>query len=171
VVVALLLNHIRLEPGQALFLPAGNLHAYLRGVGVEVMANSDNVLRGGLTAKHIDVEELMTVVDRRSGPIEVQRPAAAVHTYDSPIPEFAVTRIDTGVGPVGELVLTPSGPEIVLVTDGSVELTGATAPLRLGRGRAAFVAPSDGPYRLAPTSGDRATLAWRVTVGDGQPVG
>ena len=62
-VVALLLNHVVLAPGEAVFLGAGNLHAYLRGAGVEIMANSDNVVRGGLTTKHIDVEELLTVVD------------------------------------------------------------------------------------------------------------
>ena len=52
VVGALLVNHVRLRPGEAIVLPAGNLHAYLQGVGVEIMGNSDNVLRGGLTPKH-----------------------------------------------------------------------------------------------------------------------
>src|SRR5262249_28273231 len=63
VLASLLLNRITLEPGQALFLAAGNLHAYLRGMAVEIMANSDNVLRGGLTPKHVDVPELLRVLD------------------------------------------------------------------------------------------------------------
>ena len=62
-VVALLLNYVRLEPGEAFYLGAGNVHAYLRGVGVEIMANSDNVLRCGLTPKHIDVPELLKITD------------------------------------------------------------------------------------------------------------
>ena len=61
--VALLLNLLRLEPGQAMFVPAGRLHAYLHGVGIEVMASSDNVIRGGLTAKHVDLAELAAVLD------------------------------------------------------------------------------------------------------------
>ena len=63
VLAALLLNRVTLAPGEALFLPAGNLHAYLSGAGVELMANSDNVLRGGLTPKHVDVPELLRVLD------------------------------------------------------------------------------------------------------------
>ena len=63
VLAAMLLNRMHLDPGEAIYLPAGNLHAYLRGVGVEVMANSDNVLRGGLTPKHVDVPELLRVLD------------------------------------------------------------------------------------------------------------
>ena len=62
VVVALLLNHVRLQPGEAVFMPAGNLHAYLSGAGVEIMAASDNVLRGGLTPKHVDLAELARVL-------------------------------------------------------------------------------------------------------------
>ncbi len=61
--VSLLLNYVELKPGEALFLPAGNIHAYLSGLGVEVMASSNNVLRGGLTTKPIDVDELIAVAD------------------------------------------------------------------------------------------------------------
>ena len=63
VVVTLLLNRVLLGPGEAVFLGPGNLHAYLRGFGVEVMSNSDNVVRGGMTVKHVDVEELLAVLD------------------------------------------------------------------------------------------------------------
>ena len=67
VLAALLMNRIHLHPNEAIFLPAGNLHAYLSGGGVEIMANSDNVMRGGLTPKHIDVAELLRVVDFTPG--------------------------------------------------------------------------------------------------------
>ena len=70
---AMMLNRIVLQPGEALYLPAGNLHAYLFGVGVEMMANSDNVLRGGLTPKHVDVPELMRVLDFTAGDREILR--------------------------------------------------------------------------------------------------
>ncbi len=61
--VALMLNQVELSPGEAIFLPAGNIHAYLSGLGLEVMAASDNVLRCGLTPKHIDVAELLKIAD------------------------------------------------------------------------------------------------------------
>src|SRR6202012_4358237 len=63
VALTLLLNYVRLAPGEAIYLPAGNVHAYLRGTGVEIMANSDNVLRCGLTPKHVDVPELLHITD------------------------------------------------------------------------------------------------------------
>ena len=168
VVVALLLNHLVLQAGEALFLPAGNLHAYLGGVGVEVMASSDNVLRGGLTAKHIDVEELMAIVEPGHGPVEVQRPSGPVHRYDIPVPDFAVTRIDARAEPLPDTTWTPDGPEIVLVTDGSAELVAAGASLHVGRGGAAFVAASDGEYRLLDRHPGEL-VAWRITVGSCRP--
>src|SRR5262249_10770096 len=63
IVASLLLRHGVLHPGQAVFLPAGGLHAYLRGTGIELLANSDNVVRAGLTGKHIDVPELLKLTD------------------------------------------------------------------------------------------------------------
>jgi mannose-6-phosphate isomerase len=66
-----LLNLICLKPGQAMFLFAGELHAYLDGLGIELMANSDNVLRGGLTPKHVDVPELLKVVNFEERDIKI----------------------------------------------------------------------------------------------------
>ncbi|WP_421120145.1 mannose-6-phosphate isomerase, class I [Aquihabitans daechungensis] len=73
-VAPLLLNVVRLEPGEAVHLPAGNLHAYLDGAGVEIMAASDNVLRGGLTPKHVDVDELLSVLRFEPGSPPSRRP-------------------------------------------------------------------------------------------------
>jgi mannose-6-phosphate isomerase len=144
VLAALLMNRVSLEPNQALYLPAGNLHAYLRGGGVELMANSDNVMRGGLTRKHIDIDELMAVVDFRPGldglitPVETE---PGVWHYPTPAPEFALWRIECG----GNQVMLPGAGSgrIVLVTAGSVRLHGATGELELERGQSAFVTALD----------------------------
>jgi mannose-6-phosphate isomerase len=168
-VVSLLLNHVVLEPGDAMFLGAGNLHAYLRGVGVELMANSDNVVRGGLTEKHVDVDELLSIVDTRPGPPPVERPAVEDHRYTSPVPEFSLTRL-VGERPATERRFEPVGPEIVLVTNGHADL-GPVGPgcsadagrLRVESGSAAFVAPGDGTYEIYL---GRGATAWRATVGD-----
>jgi mannose-6-phosphate isomerase len=140
VVTALLLNLVHLKPGEALFLGAGNLHAYLGGTGVEIMANSDNVLRGGLTTKHIDIPTLLEVVDAR--PIEpvVQRPVAVegVAAYNSPVPEFALERLDLD----GSVAV--SGPAILLCTDGAADV----GSFSLERGAAAWLPAADGVVEL-----------------------
>ncbi|WAP53423.1 mannose-6-phosphate isomerase, class I [Arthrobacter sp. ATA002] len=97
VLLSLLLNRASLQPGEAVFLPAGNVHAYLSGLGIEVMASSDNVLRGGLTPKHVDVAELLKTVDFR--PVDIPL-LSAVHTqmgqelYRPPFGEFQLQRIE-----------------------------------------------------------------------------
>ncbi|WP_297004519.1 mannose-6-phosphate isomerase, class I [uncultured Corynebacterium sp.] len=134
VLISLLLNHVVLEPGQALFLTAGKLHAYLRGTGVEIMANSDNVLRGGLTTKHIDVPELMRVMD--FAPVDDPVcPRDADGCFEVPVPDFALREVDTGqVAPV-------TGPAVVLVAAGGAELADSvgSAPTRLRPGQAVWV--------------------------------
>lgn len=164
VLVALLLNHVVLEPGQAMFLRAGNLHSYLNGAGVELMASSDNVIRGGLTTKHIDVDQLLQVVDTAPDDAPVQSPAGNCHRFEAPVPDFSLTRL----GPDVTTEVTPVGPEIVLVTNGTAEvrpLEGAE-PATIGRGESALIAWGDGPYRL---STDADALVWRATVGDLSP--
>ncbi len=92
----LFLNLIYLEPGQAMFLPAGELHAYLGGTGLEIMANSDNVLRGGLTAKHVDVDELLKIVRFEPGRPEIlhaQMVSEVEKVYRSPAEEFELSYI------------------------------------------------------------------------------
>nr|WP_244632570.1 hypothetical protein [Microbacterium sp. Se63.02b] len=125
VVVALLMNHVVLRRGDGLFLRAGLLHAYLSGLGVEIMAASDNVLRGGLTPKRIDVPELLAILDTSPGEVPVLRPAAGevVTEYPVPVPDFALTRITLDGDPV---VIEVAGPTMVLATAGSVVVTSAT---------------------------------------------
>lgn len=160
VVVALLLNHVVLEPGEALFLEAGNLHSYLRGTGVELMANSDNVVRGGLTPKHVDVDELCAVVDTTPAAAPVQRPSGPVHTYATPVPDMSLTRLADSAS----AEFTPTGPEIVLVTAGTVTLRDCATddPVPIGAGHAAFVAGTEDRYRVEVAEGG---VAWRAAVG------
>lgn len=154
-VAAVFLRHVVLQPGEGLFLDAGNLHAYLHGVGVEVMANSDNVLRGGMTTKYVDAEELIHVVRVDDRPVPVLHAEAGPdgwHRYPAPTPWFAVrtARVD------GRALPVPSGrPSIVLCTSGSLQVGGMTVPV----GRAVFLAASDPPVTLAG-----AGTAWWTTV-------
>lgn len=140
VVAALLMNRVRLRRFEALFLPAGNLHAYLQGTGIEVQANSNNVVRGGLTSKHVDVAGLLEVVDfTPSAPtlVEVVEGPDGVFAYRTPAPEFSLWRLQPpGADPV--LVPGHGSGRVVLVTDGSLTLT-TDSELRLDRGQAAFL--------------------------------
>lgn len=119
IVIASLLNRIVLEPDDAVFLDSGNLHAYLGGLGVEVMANSDNVVRGGLTSKHVDVDTLLDIVRPESlSPAPAQMEG---NTYCSAAPEFALTRVDP-LTPVDAI-----GPAIVIGVRGVTTVTSETA--------------------------------------------
>ncbi|WP_433200312.1 mannose-6-phosphate isomerase, class I [Nocardia sp. CA-107356] len=156
VLAALLLNRLTLEPGQGLFLAAGNLHAYLRGLGVEIMANSDNVLRGGLTPKHVDVPELLRVLDFEPIDLPVVLPEPAGDgsvRYRTPAPEFALRRFDLTAGS-GQVPLTSAGPGIVLCTSGRVRLLQGGTSLVLERGAAAWISAADSEIRAQAVDGD-----------------
>lgn len=143
VVSALLLQLVHLEPGEAIYLGAGNLHAYLEGTGVEIMASSDNVLRGGLTKKHVDVPELLRVLDFGAEAPAVLRPRAIdAHesVYDTPAREFRLSRIRVG----GAVTRATRGPEILLVTDGAARANG----LALAQGASVFVPADTKSYTL-----------------------
>ena len=131
VAIALMLHLVHLDPGQALFLGAGNLHMYLHGVAVEIMANSDNVLRGGLTVKHVDVPALLEVVDCRPHRVPVVTLDGPCFTYPSPVPDFSLTRMEVD----GEVQCHPAGPEIVLCASGRVKAAGHD----IGGGKAVWV--------------------------------
>ncbi|MEU6884459.1 mannose-6-phosphate isomerase, class I [Streptomyces viridosporus] len=122
VLAAMLLNHVRLQPGEALFLGAGVPHAYLNGLSVEIMANSDNVLRCGLTLKHVDVPELLRIVRFEAGDPGVLRPEAnpdGEEVYETPTDEFRLSRyVLPAGGTTHDLTLTT--PQILLCTAGSV---------------------------------------------------
>lgn len=153
IVTALLLNLVRLEPGQAIFLPAGKLHAYLQGVGVEIMASSDNVLRGGLTPKHVDASELLRILEFGSGtvtPLSPERAASGELVYQTPAPEFRLSRIDVAAERSVELS-DRGGPEILLVTAGRCHAR-AGESLDLEKGQSAFVPAGSDEIRLSGTA-------------------
>ena len=142
VILALMMNHVFLEPGQALFLDAGNVHAYLSGLGVEVMAASDNVLRGGLTPKHIDVDELERVVDFRAGKIAPVNPREVVQgliEYPCNTDAFLLYKAE----PSGDRVLADlsmPGDSIILCTAGEIALSNSLEErVILRRGEAAYM--------------------------------
>lgn len=146
ILAALLMNRLVLEPGEGLFVPAGMMHAHLQGTGVEVMANSDNVIRGGLTNKHIDVSELVTVVDFNPWLPEVLHPSETrpgVLKYETPCSEFEAWRmhVDHDTGPIR--VPGRGSARILLATDGSCLLDDGRSRLQLARGCAAFLSADE----------------------------
>jgi mannose-6-phosphate isomerase len=140
---ALLLNFVRLAPGEAIFLAAGNVHCYLSGMGVEIMANSDNVLRCGFTRKHVDVPELLRITDFA----ELAEPRWPVVDggFHVPVPDFALSVVD------GAATLTDPVPRIVLPIDAGARIDVETAAVELDRGRAAFVAADEAAVTVRGT--------------------
>ena len=138
VAAPLLLRLVILAPGEGLFVAAGVLHSYLHGAGVEVQASSDNVLRAGLTAKKVDLPELLSVIVADQGPAPLVRPralAAGLDTYDVPVEDFAVWRVRPAGKPIE---IAASGPVIVVCVDGAVAVEGQA----LTPGAAAYL-PAD----------------------------
>jgi mannose-6-phosphate isomerase len=149
VVAALLLRHAVLQPGQAVFMPAGGLHAYLRGTGVELLANSDNVVRAGLTSKHIDVPELLKLLDPAAPvPVIEPRPAGSgVCVYDSPAPEFTLCRAELGSHEV--TLPGTGGARIVLCTAGAGVLRAGSGTIKVARGESCYLSAADGAVSAA----------------------
>jgi mannose-6-phosphate isomerase len=191
VVALLLMRHEVLQPGQAVFMPAGGLHAYLRGTGIELLANSDNVVRSGLTSKHIDVPELLKLLDPSVAvPLLSPRPVRdGITTFDTPAPEFRLDLINLPApparapalpapalpapalpapalpAPAPALALPGAGPRILLCLDGACSLRAASGQeLNLTRGDSCFIPFTDGPVHA--TGPARLALA---TPGDPGP--
>jgi mannose-6-phosphate isomerase len=160
VVISLMCNHLKLAPGEAIFLPAGNLHAYLCGAGVEVMASSDNVLRGGLTRKHVDLAALIEVLDFTDGRVPVMHPVLGPGglRYPVPVEDFDLTRCQLDVQSGS---LTTAGPQVLLCTEGEAVLCGAGDELVLRRGESAFVAAGEPVSARGPAVLYRTTTALR----------
>jgi len=160
VVALLLMRHEVLQPGQAVFMPAGGLHAYLHGTGIELLANSDNVVRSGLTGKHIDVPELLKLLDPAiSVPLLTpSRLTPHITTFDTPALEFRLYLLDLASPAPAQVAPTPAltqaapalalpgeGPRIMLCLDGACTLRSASGDaLKLSRGDSCFISASDG---------------------------
>lgn len=149
-ITAVLLNPVTLQPGEAFFVPAGAVHAYISGLAVELMANSDNVLRAGLTAKHVDVPELLRAVDCVAAPpirIAPEHAFDATDVFYAPVEDFELSV--TRAADARPARVPGAGPRVLLCLEGDVRLsTEQGEELVLVGGQAAFVAASDGPVRV-----------------------
>jgi len=154
VLAPLYLNLVHLRPGEAAFLDARILHAYLYGGGIEIMANSDNVLRAGCTVKHVDITELGRVLafeGETALPIRPE-PGQAVHLYSTPAAEFELMRVDVAMSPRVEL-LRNRGEVIVLAVGAHAELTDDSGSVRIGTGESAFLEGTPGADRRGGDGG------------------
>ena len=157
---AFLLNKINLKPGEAIYLDAGELHAYVHGLGIEIMANSDNVLRGGLTTKHVDVPELVRVLNftpltdpsiRESDLAETT--TANRITYPVPINEFALSALNFDGSGEETVEWSSDGPSIVLCTGGELHLTDSGSELVIHPGEAVWIPAANDPVTIRPGGG------------------
>lgn len=148
-VASLLLQHVTLSPGEGLFMPAGGLHCYLQGTGIELLANSDNVVRAGLTSKHVDVDELLRLLDPAVTvptlrPVEV---APGLTHFETPAPEFDLLRCTVGEGGAtagGRHLPGDGAPRLLLCLEGEVTVTDdAGDQVVLGRGESCYSPATD----------------------------
>jgi mannose-6-phosphate isomerase len=168
VLISLLLNRISLAPGEAVYLPAGNVHAYLHGLGIEVMASSDNVLRGGLTPKFVDVPELLKTIAFEA----VGVPALSAETtmlgqelYRPPFQEFALQRVELRPG-AEPVPLAQAGAAVIIVVSGAILLDSPKGDLQLERGASAFLPAAEAPVNVHPVAGATGpAVAFAVTTG------
>jgi mannose-6-phosphate isomerase len=160
IIAPLYLNVIELKPGEAIFLSAGILHAYVHGLGMELMANSDNVLRGGLTSKYIDAEELKKVLMFKPFMPEILKPAdesasiydRSEYVYKTECKDFELKYVQNKSGSVNYINASPS---IIFVTRGNLTMHDAETnkKLILHRGESAFAAPTNSSGKIM-LSGD-----------------
>jgi len=167
VLAALLLNRLTLKAGEAIYLPAGNLHLYLHGTAVEILANSDNILRCGLTPKHVDVPELLRVVDFSccDMPILSGEASDCGAVYYTDAPEFELSRCEWSAGEDHELRVTSGVPQILLCTAGRLVVRAEHGrELELKRGQSMWLPASDPAVTVRPVGGERTQL-FRATSG------
>jgi len=166
IAVSLLLNRVTLRRGEALYLPAGNIHAYLSGLGIELMSSSDNVLRGGLTPKHIDVPELLRVLDFTPGKVPLLVPAVegGAEVFRTPA-GLVLVHIRSAGAPGAELRQKPlSGPvlgafdasqggkarhgAIAICVDGRMRVSGRNSAVELRKGQACYITADEGELEI-----------------------
>ncbi|MFZ4077972.1 MAG: mannose-6-phosphate isomerase, class I [Microbacteriaceae bacterium] len=144
--VALLMNRVELRRGDVLYVPHGVLHAYLSGLGMEIMASSDNVLRGGLTSKHVDVTELLTVgVFEPGNPIIMPGEAVmnGVTRYSPGVPEFELLHVGVP-DDSSSVTIDTHGPAIAFCVNGDARFVGRHSSIVVRRGMAVFLTPDEG---------------------------
>ncbi len=153
--LAFLMNSLQIDPGEALFIPTRTVHSYQSGLGLEVMANSDNVIRAGLTSKHVDRQLFLDTASFDGVPptrIAPEQPTPGIHLFRSPVEDFELTVADVGgEGEPQPLVLPGTGPRTLVGLRGQVEAMTRAGSVVLAQGQAAFVPDSDGPVLLRGT--------------------
>lgn len=148
----LIMEIVRLEPGEALYISSGQLHSYLEGAGIELMANSDNVLRGGLTPKNIDISELLEILDFSANDRRLLNPEVGVNNeklYRSPAEEFVLSAISLDEGAV---FVSPNerSVEIMICTEGKARINDSDRreDLSLSKGTSIIIPASTGSYKI-----------------------
>ncbi|MCU1424420.1 MAG: manA [Microbacteriaceae bacterium] len=150
IVISLMLNLVSLSAGEVLYLPAGNIHAYVEGLGIELMAASDNVLRGGLTPKHVDVPELLSVLDFTPVAVpylEPTRLGEGVSIYRPDVTDFSLAVVDVAAS---STLVPTTGQAILLCTSGEVTVTGASSAT-LARGESLYASADEGALTVRGT--------------------
>lgn len=149
VFAALLLNFVVLQPGEAMFLYAQTPHAYIKGLGLEVMANSDNVLRAGLTSKHVDIEELVYCTSFQTISTDkikmLPDSIGNIDVYPIPVNDFQFSILNNAA----RTKMLMNSAEIVLAIDGEVELVAGNVRLLLSKGQSSFIPSSTQSYYLS----------------------
>jgi mannose-6-phosphate isomerase len=148
IVISLLLNRLIVHPGEAVFLPAGNIHSYLHGLGIEVLASSDNVLRGGLTHKFVDVPELLKILDFRPLPIPFLTPdtsVAGLRLFRPDVPDFELAVFDPAQSLDGSVEFRPGGEFVALATGGALTIARGEDTETLQLGQALYATASETP--------------------------
>lgn len=152
VVISLFLNRLTLQPGEAAFLGPGVIHAHLNGMCLEVMASSDNVLRAGLTTKHVDPKGLVGCLDRgmsRAARVAPEQWGFSTAVFSPDVEEFALSVTQCSLADPGGALLPDKGRRIVVCTGGEVTLlNGRGEGLALRRGESVYAGPDDGPLRI-----------------------
>jgi len=133
----LLLNYLTLRPQEGLYVRPGQIHAYLHGTGVEILGGSDNVIRGGLTPKHVSAADLRTILDIDAvapSLISAVPSAGGGQVWSTPQPEFELRRVRIE----RQQVLAPAGPSVLLCVEGHLEVGDSDGSVALGAGESAF---------------------------------
>lgn len=154
VIISLLLNRLTLQPGEAAFLGTGVIHAHLRGLCIEVMATSDNVLRAGLTSKHLDTEGLVRCLDggmSRLARVEPKHAGTSTDVFTPGVEDFALSLTQVSNAEVDGVQLPAAWDRIIVCTGGEVELAAGAQRVKLKRGTAVYAGAEDGPLTVLGT--------------------
>jgi mannose-6-phosphate isomerase len=151
ILVSLLLNRVTVRRGEVVYLPSGNIHSYQHGLGIEVLAASDNVLRGGLTPKYVDVPELLKVLDFRPLPVpflEPTRPVPGLSLFRPDVPDFELAVIAPSEAPDGTVAVPVASEFVALCTEGSVVIHGAKSEFTLPLGGSVYGTADESPFTV-----------------------